>query len=175
MKKFSLYVLLPLFVIFLLLQLIPVERTNPPVSLDVSAPPQVASILKTSCYDCHSNETKWPWYSYVAPISWLVSHDVKEGRSELNFSTWDRYSKKKKTRKLKEIWEEVAKGKMPMSIYLLTHAKARMDNQKAQLLKAWTEQESKRVNAPAPRPSPNLRPAPSPTPAPTPSPAPRRP
>ena len=61
--------------------------------MDINAPKNVASILRTSCYDCHSNETNWPWYSYVAPVSFMVAGDVEDGRKSLNFSEWDKYEK----------------------------------------------------------------------------------
>jgi hypothetical protein len=145
-KKFLLYGTLSLGGLFLLIQLVPVNRTNPPITGEIQVPLAVKKILKTSCYDCHSNETRWPWYSYVAPISWLVAYDVKEGRRELNFSVWQTYTTKRKKKKFKEIWEEIAKGKMPMGVYLLTHKEAKMDTAKATLIKAWTEQETKALS-----------------------------
>jgi len=66
-----------------------VDRSNPPVEADLEAPAAVTAVLRTACYDCHSNETHWPWYSYVAPVSWLVARDVEEARSEFSFSRWD--------------------------------------------------------------------------------------
>ena len=84
-----------------------IDTTNPPVEQDVAAPPAVAAVLRRACYDCHSNETVWPWYSHVAPVSWLLARDVREGRAELNFSVWDSYEAKKKAKKLKETAEEV--------------------------------------------------------------------
>src|SRR5450759_484008 len=79
------------------IQLIPVDRTNPPVQKEMPAPPDVQAILRRSCYDCHSNETVWLWYSKVAPISWLVSRDVRQGRRELNFSDWTASEKQLKS------------------------------------------------------------------------------
>jgi len=75
---------------FLGVQLVPVDRTNPPVESAVAAPAEVRSILRRSCFNCHSYETEWPWYGYVAPLSWLVAHHVHEAREEMNFSTWNR-------------------------------------------------------------------------------------
>jgi hypothetical protein len=72
-----------------LAQLVPLDRSNPPVSAEVPATPEVRAILKRSCYDCHSNETRWPWYAYAAPMSWLLVYDVHEAREHMNFSTWD--------------------------------------------------------------------------------------
>src|SRR5688572_8675105 len=82
------------------LQLVPVERSNPPVAFDLPSPPQVKTVLERSCYDCHSHETNWPWYAYVAPASWKLAYDVGEARAELNFSTWKAYRPDKRERLL---------------------------------------------------------------------------
>src|SRR5512144_3173408 len=111
-------VLVGIGVAFVLIQLVPVDRSNPPVQVEVPAPPEVRAVLRRACYDCHSNETVWPWYSRVAPVAWLVARDVREGREELNFSTWDRYATKQQVKKLKESWEEIAEGEMPPYYYL---------------------------------------------------------
>ncbi len=86
-----------------------VDTSNPPVTADVPASAAVKGILRRACYDCHSNETQWPWYGRIAPVSWLLARDVREGRAELNFSTWNQYSTQQRVKKLKESWEEVAK------------------------------------------------------------------
>lgn len=119
------------------IQFVTVERTNPPVTGDIQAPPQVKEILKKSCYDCHSNETKWPWYSYVAPVSWLVSNDVEQGRRHLNFSDWEKYSSNKKSESKKEIWEEVRDDKMPMAIYTYSHPSSKLDITQKNVIKQW--------------------------------------
>ena len=84
-------IFLAFLVLFLAIQFVPVERTNPPVISDFRGPEEVKKILVRSCYDCHSNETKWPWYAKLAPGSWILAHDVSEGRFALNFSEWDDY------------------------------------------------------------------------------------
>ncbi len=112
--------------VFVALQFVPVERSNPPVSGDVAAPPPVDAILRRSCYDCHSNETRWPWYAKVAPVSWLVARDVNHGREHLNFSEWAPLPAGKKRHKLKEVWEEVEEGEMPLAIYLFMHGDAKV-------------------------------------------------
>lgn len=117
------------------IQLIPVKRTNPDVISDFSGPADVKAILKRSCYDCHSNETRWPWYSYVAPVSWLVAHDVEEGRAYLNFSNWAPL--KDMVYIHHEIYEEVAEGEMPMKAYLLMHSNAKMSAEDQAVLKEW--------------------------------------
>ena len=120
------------------IQFIPVDRSNPPVEEEIVVPPQVQAILKRACYDCHSNETNWPWYSQVAPASWLLAWDVHEGREELNFSTWNRYSPKKRNKFIKEIWEEVQEGEMPPWFYLPLHSEASLSDQDRKALREWT-------------------------------------
>ena len=110
-----------------LIQLVPVDRENPPVRQRLQLPPAADQIARQACYDCHSNETRWPWYSYVAPVSWLVAHDVEEGREHLNFSDWDRLEPKRQAKRLEEAAEEVAEGEMPMRIYQFTHSEARLN------------------------------------------------
>ncbi|MBF0287041.1 MAG: heme-binding domain-containing protein [SAR324 cluster bacterium] len=92
-------------------------------------------ILQRSCFDCHSNETQWPWYSYMPIISVLLAHDVAEGRDEMNFSEWSRYSVKKQKHKLKESIEEISEGEMPMKIYTWTHPYAVIAPEELSLLK----------------------------------------
>jgi hypothetical protein len=123
----------------LLIQFIPIDKNNPPVESEIPATAEVRSILKRSCYDCHSNETIWPWYSRVAPISWLVIYDVKEGRKELNFSTWNKYTSSKQAKKLKEVGEEVEEGEMPLWIYLPTHPNAKLSSEDRKVLQAWSQ------------------------------------
>lgn len=129
--------LLGLLVIFAGIQLVPVDRSNPPVETEVPAPPEVRAVLRRACYDCHSNETVWPWYSKVAPVSWLVASDTHDGRKELNFSTWNRYTSEQQAKKLKESWEQVAEGEMPLWIYMPTHREAVLSDADKALLRAW--------------------------------------
>jgi hypothetical protein len=135
MKRITKNTLIALVSILVGVQLIPVDRSNPAVDLDLDAPIEVKAILKRSCYDCHSNEVDWPWYSYVAPISWLISHDVKEGREELNFSEWNKHSSD--TEMKEEIIEEIEEGEMPLPIYLITHSDAAITEQELVTLKKW--------------------------------------
>jgi hypothetical protein len=120
-------------VLLLLIQVIPFGRdhTNPPV---VSEPnwdsPATRDLAKRACFDCHSNETVWPWYSNVAPVSWLVYRDVVEGRSRLNFSEWNRGSQ----RGAGEIQEILAEGEMPPFQYLLMHPSAKLSAAEKQAL-----------------------------------------
>lgn len=132
-------IFLSILIPFLLIQFITVERKNPSVdnTLALSAPPKVMSILKNSCYDCHSNETEWPFYSYVAPVSWLVYRDVKLGREDLNFSDWNNMTEKEKIKAKEEIIEEISRDTMPMPIYLITHPSASLSADDKLLIKNW--------------------------------------
>lgn len=119
------------------LQVIPVDRTNPPVEGDVGAPEVVAGLLRRACYDCHSNETVWPWYSRVAPVKFLVVHDVNEGREHVNFSTWDRLDARKRVEALDHVVDEVSEGEMPLGIYLPAHPEARLTDDERAAIVTW--------------------------------------
>ena len=107
------------------------DHTNPPVAQEPSwDSPRTRELAVRACYDCHSNETRWPWYSHVAPASWLVQHHVEDGRGHLNFSAFDKPQKH-----AHEAAEEVKEGEMPMSGYVLLHAEAKLtDAEKAELI-----------------------------------------
>lgn len=140
MKKLLPKILLGLVVALVLAQAVRPDQTNPPVTGDVAAPPEVAAVLKRACYDCHSNETKWPWYSQVAPVSWLVTRDVNEGRKHLNFSEWQSYEPKRQAHKLEETEGEVSEGEMPMFIYLPMHPEAKLSDADKKLIVDWAKQ-----------------------------------
>jgi hypothetical protein len=123
---------------FVAIQLVPVDRTNPPVEEEVPASPEVRAVLRRACYDCHSNETTWPWYSRVAPVSWLVASDVEEAREHLNFSTWNRLSPKDRAKGFEEAWEEVEDGEMPLWFYVPLHREAKLTAEDRALLRAWS-------------------------------------
>ena len=125
-------------VAFIVIQVVPVNRANPPVQGDFRGSAEVVSVLRRACYDCHSNETVWPWYSRIAPVSWLIAHDVHEGRAALNFSTWDQLSAEKQAEALKESWEEIAEGKMPTWYYVVIHPEAKLSANDQSVLRAWT-------------------------------------
>lgn len=129
-----------LVVLLVVVQFIPVHRSNPPVSSDIPTSPEVKTVLRRACYDCHSHATVWPWYSQVAPLSWLIVHDVNEGRKELNFSTWDRYSTQEQVKKLKESWKEIQEGDMPPWSYRGPHRDAQLSAQDRALLRRWALQ-----------------------------------
>ena len=121
------------------IQFVPVDRSNPPVTGEVSAHDQVMTVLRSSCYDCHSNETRWPWYSQVAPVSWRIAEHVREAREHLNFSEWQGLPQEDREHALEEIWEEVEKGAMPLSDYLRMHPEAVLTDPQRETLRRWTE------------------------------------
>jgi heme-binding protein len=134
------WILLILAIVFVVIQAVRPNLANPPVDPQQAiqnVPPNVQSILRRSCYDCHSSETRWPWYSQVAPVSWLLKHDVDEGRQELSFSEFATYSPKKAARKMKAICDEVKGGDMPLWQYRPLHPDAKLSDADKQTLCAW--------------------------------------
>lgn len=99
-----------------------------------NVPNYVMSILQTSCYDCHSNNTKYPWYSNIQPIRLMMDHHVEEGMKELNFSEFGNYSERRKRNKLRAISEQIEKGKMPLPSYLWLHSDAKLSNEEKKIL-----------------------------------------
>ncbi len=134
--KITLGVLLALF---LLLQLVPAGRTNPPVTGDLDAPPEVKAALVRCCYDCHSNQTRWPWYAYVNPIAFLIVQDTDHGRRRLNFSDWASYDPDKRSSKAGSALDEIHEGNMPPAKYLWMHRDAVLTPQELKALKAWSD------------------------------------
>ena len=120
-----------------LIQFVPVVRTNPPVTSDVTAPADVKAILRRACYDCHSNQTRWPWYSRLAPVSWWLSDHVADGRKNLNFSQWPVIDLEAQEDALQDIAKQIEKGEMPLRSYLLAHRDARLNAQARATLLRW--------------------------------------
>ena len=131
--------LLILILIFIAIQFIPVKRENPPVVADFDGPVEVKEIFKVSCYDCHSNETNWVWYTSIAPVSWLAAHDVNEGREYLNFSDWGNIPSDKYDYVAEEIWEEIEEDKMPMKIHTIMHRDAILSDDQKAIVKDWAD------------------------------------
>jgi hypothetical protein len=119
-------VLIAVVVVFILIQLVPLDRGNPPAAAPIEAPPEVRRVLEASCFDCHSHATRWPWYAWVAPVSFLVVHDVDEAREHLNFSTWEAYPADERRELAEEIVEETREGEMPLPMYTFMHRDARL-------------------------------------------------
>ncbi len=146
MKTALKIIVLLLFFAFVGLQFFRSERTNPAVigsetlQETMYVPKEVDQVLKRSCSDCHSNETVYPWYSNIAPISWKVVQHIDEGRDELNFSKWGTYGNQRKARKLEEICEEVEERNMPHNQYLWIHWDAALSDSDIKTLCDWTAQ-----------------------------------
>lgn len=128
---------------FAVAQLFNPSRTNPPVVQDLMAtnppPPEIAALLHAACYDCHSYETHWPWYSRVAPVSWLVASDVNEGRKHLNLSDWPVGQTNWIVRRLDRMSEAIDYREMPPKKYTLIHANARLTDTQRSELTNWLE------------------------------------
>lgn len=130
-------------VLLVVIQFFRIDKTNPPVVQEndfvtnTAPPKEVAELLKVSCYDCHSNESKYPWYSNIAPVSWWLKDHINEGREELNFSEWGTFTDKRKTKKLEEVVEEIEEGEMPMKPYLITHSDAQLTVEQKQKIIDW--------------------------------------
>ncbi len=109
------------------------------ILLNNNVPGNVQNMLRTSCYDCHSNETVYPWYASVAPVSWLVNWDIRNGHKKLNFSEWENLDKIKKAELLDDMSDALKNKEMPLPIYLLMHSNARLTPEKRQTLIDWTD------------------------------------
>jgi hypothetical protein len=148
---------------FALMQIIPAAPSidNPPSDtargFDTVMKPSatVASVLRRACYDCHSHETRWPWYSYVAPVSWPIRHHVANGRRALNFSEWLRPGEKEFTEwsSLEEICHSIRDGSMPMPSYLPFHPEAALSKSEKEMVCAWVDRALARGSAFAAGPS----------------------
>ena len=151
MKKILKWIFAALVAAFVVAQLFNPPRTNPPVVNDLMAedppPPEIAARLRTSCYDCHSYETKWPWYSHVAPVSWLIASDVSRGRRNMNFSDWPTNDPVRVAKRLEDMSEEIGYDEMPPKKYTLIHADARLTDGQRQQLEDWLDGEAGRLKA----------------------------
>ncbi|MDK2771086.1 MAG: heme-binding domain-containing protein [Flavobacterium sp.] len=146
MKKIF-YILLLAFVV---IQFFQIDKTNPPVDesqdfLKINNTPEaIATQIKASCYDCHSNESKYPWYSNIQPVAWFLKHHIDEGREELNFSEFGTYTAKRQAHKLDECAELIEKDEMPLSSYTIIHKDAVLDEAtQKQLITYFKEMEGK--------------------------------
>jgi hypothetical protein len=152
MKKKLKWILVALVAMFGLLQFTNPTRTNPPVVNDLAAkdppPPEVTTLLRAACYDCHSHETKWPIYSHIAPSSWLVVSDVNEGRRHLNFSDWPTDSAVA-AKKLERINEELDYREMPPKKYTMLHPEAQLTEAQRKEIMDWSEAATKKLRATA--------------------------
>ena len=138
-RKFLIAALIALVII----QFVSIDKNNPPVDAKqdfatlTNPPAGVLENLKTACYDCHSHETTYPWYTNVQPVAWWVKGHIKGGVKKLNFSIWDTYSEKKKNHKIEECIEEIEELHMPLKSYTWTHSDAKLSHADREELIQW--------------------------------------
>ena len=119
-------------------------------SASLNPPPEVAAVLRRSCMDCHSNRTIWPWYSHVAPVSWLVERDVRRGRDHLNFSEWNTYNFQEQSRLLADVASAVKNREMPLAQYAWIHH-ASLSDAETDLVYQWARAERRKLRATLPK------------------------
>jgi hypothetical protein len=139
-KKAVLILALGAVVIGVGIQFVPVRDigSNPPQRFKLDAPPEVEAIMRRACFDCHTNETRWPLYSRLAPGSWLMSRDVHNGRNHLNFSEWGDVDEDERQTDLENAWEQVESGEMPPWFYVFPmHPSAKLSQADKDTLKAY--------------------------------------
>lgn len=143
MKKIIKIIFALLAIVFILIQFIRPLRINPvsdktrDITATINIPSNVKQILDRSCYDCHSNDTRWPWYSYIAPVSWLLAQDVNNGREKINYSEWGNYSLTDQVSNFDDIAKMVKNGEMPLPKYLFLHSDAKLTDADKDLLIKW--------------------------------------
>ena len=146
-------IFLVLLVVLILIQIIRPEKnissaTSPnDISAHFNVPAGVLNILKRSCYDCHSNNTVYPWYNNIQPVAWWLADHVKEGKKEINFSEFAAYSPKKQSHTLASVVGQIKKGEMPMDSYLWIHKDAKMNDEQKNAVMAWADSLQKSIVA----------------------------
>jgi hypothetical protein len=140
-------ILLVLLVVFIAIQFVqPARNTSGQVlptdiSKTVSLPENVHTILQTACYDCHSNNTRYPWYNYVQPVAWILANHIKHGKKDLNFNEFGSYPARRQQSKLKAIADQVRDGEMPLYSYTIIHKKARLTKEEKSVIIQWAQNE----------------------------------
>ena len=151
MKTALKIIVIVLVAAFVVIQFFRPDFTNPPVNqaetLEASTqvPENVEAILTRSCKDCHSNETRYPWYSNIQPSAWFLAHHIEEGRREMNLSLWNTFETRRKRRKLDEICEQIESREMPLPSYLWIHRSAKLSDEEIKTVCEWTRVESDRL------------------------------
>ncbi len=136
-------VFIAVLVLLVIIQFFPIDRTNPPVNkgmdfLTIKKPSaKIDAAVRSSCYDCHSNETKYPWYAKFQPTGWFLKNHIDEGRSKLNFSTFATYEPKRQEHKLEEAAEMMEKHEMPLESYVVGHPEAELNDADRQMLVSY--------------------------------------
>jgi hypothetical protein len=138
-KRIAMIAAAVVLVVFAAIQLVPAERTNRPGAGDPEAPRDVKWILRRACYDCHSTETRWPLWAYVAPASWQVVADVDRARSVLNFSDWATYDQSRRIGLRAMVGPVTASHRMPLWYYLTLHPDSRLSDRDLAALQTWSQ------------------------------------
>jgi hypothetical protein len=138
--------------LFLIIQLFPISKNlSKEYSQDISTiekiTPDVANILKSSCYDCHSNNSIYPMYAFIQPIAWWLQHHIDEGKDELNFSEFASYSPRRRFHKLEEIKEQILENEMPLYSYTIVHTLAKLSEQQKSILINWVNSTMAKMKA----------------------------
>jgi hypothetical protein len=143
MKKHIKKIVFGLILVLIAVQFVPVSYNQSETVLDsdflktYQVPEQIENILKTSCYDCHSNNTNYPWYGKIQPGAWFMENHIQEGKSELNFNEWANYSDRRKKSKLKSIISQIKNDKMPIFSYTLIHRNAKLSEKEKITITEW--------------------------------------
>ena len=151
MKKIWIIIIASVIFIFIVIQFFPPKKNdnlvNPQndIVFKLEIPQPVKKKIVDACYDCHSNKTAYPFYNRIAPVSWLLAKDVREGKEHLNFSEWAGYDRKKQIKLLTKICDELKAGEMPLKMYVFMHSKAVINPQELEEICQWTEQASEQV------------------------------
>jgi hypothetical protein len=152
MKKKSTMTGLGLLGLFVAAQFFRPQLTNPASDPAASIrnykgiPPEVVSKIEAACFDCHSNETHWPWYSYVTPVNYLVASDVNAGRRRMNFSEWENYSPGRVSSILDNVYDQVYNHEMPLPKYRWMHPAARLTDAEVKMICDWASGEEDRLD-----------------------------
>ena len=141
-------IILSTIAVLVLIQLISIDKSVPKTDkrIALNAPEKVMNILKKSCYDCHSYETKWPWYSDIAPVSFFVSSHVKKGRKAINFSIYDEIGAKRKIKRLERAVITVNNERMALPSYVSAHEEAKLNKEEKKILIEWLKEEVTSLN-----------------------------
>ncbi len=136
-------ILLIVVAVLVVIQFFQIDKTSPEKDptkdfLAMAQPPQeIETLIRQGCYDCHSYDTKYPWYTYINPLGWLIKDHIEDGRAHLNFAIWTDYSPEKRAHKLEECYEEIQEGEMPFRAYANMHPEAQLSDEQRVLLANW--------------------------------------
>ncbi|MCD2422125.1 heme-binding domain-containing protein [Niabella pedocola] len=153
MKRKSVFkkVIVALLVLLVIIQFFGAEKNSSAVTAEnaieqhYTVPPPIQTLLRTGCYDCHSNNTVYPWYSRIQPVAWWLASHIRSGKKHLNFDEFNTYPAKKKLRKLDEVAETVNKGEMPLPSYTLIHRNAQLSDADRKEIESWVKEVKKQI------------------------------